>query len=399
MAITLSVGGRRFEGWLGAVVATSMDSIAGTFTVNIALTDVTNLPILLRERVLVFVDGKQVIDGFVERINGSYSAGNDVISFSGRDKTADIVDSQIGDKVDIKGAISFVDIIKQTLITTEISGIDVINNVPDIKDFGESDIIAPEIGQNLFDFFNDYAAKRQVFLITDGLGNITINRETSKKIRTPLLHRVGVGRQNTSNNILSGTWSYDDSLRFNLYKVLSQSNMSATADTSEKEIKDEDVKNITDIQASVTDESIRSGRQFVMKGERPLNKSECEDRAKWQLSVKRARSFNYSVRVDLHSHSDDIWRPNRLVKVSDQRAGIDGEYLINEVEYRTDSQTGQTTLIGIVDKNKYNLELQASAFKQQTTKQGEKEDNKVVLDCSKLKGIFLKTAKDVGFCD
>lgn len=398
MAITLSVGGRRFDGWLGASVTTSMDSIAGQFTVNIALTGVTNLPILLRERVLVFVDGKQVIDGFVERINGSYSEGSDVLSFSGRDKTGDIVDSQIGDKVDLKGAISFVDIIKQTLITTEISGINVVNNVPDLKDFSESDIIAPEIGQNLFDFFNDYAAKRQVFLITDGLGNITINRETTQKIRTPLLHRVGIGQQNTSNNILSGSWSYDDTLRFNLYKVLSQSNVSATADTSEKSVEDEDVKNITDIQAAVEDESIRSGRQFVMKGERPLNKAECEDRAKWQLSVKRARSFSYSVMVNFHAHADDIWRPNRLVKVSDQRAGIDGEYLINEVEYSTDSQRGQTTRIGIVDKNKYNLDLQASAFKKQTTKQGDKKDNKVVLDCSELTGIFLKTAKDIGLC-
>ena len=207
MAIVLQVGGRQFDGWLAASTFTSMDTIAGEFSVDIAVTDPTKLPILLRQRVVVLVDGRQVIDGFVERIDGSYVDGNDSLSFSGRDKTADVIDSQIGDKVDIKGAISLFGIIEQVLAINGFTSIDVINNVPDLADFTQSDIITPEMGQNLFSFFSDYAAKRQVFLITDGLGNIVINRDTTETVSAKLLHRVKIGGENTSNNILSCNWS------------------------------------------------------------------------------------------------------------------------------------------------------------------------------------------------
>ena len=99
--------------------------------------------------------------------------------------------------------------------------------------------------------------------------------------------------------------------------------------------------------------------------------------------------------MDFHSHSGgDIWRPNRLVKISDQRVGIDGEYLINEVEYRSDNSTGDTTRIGVVDKNKYSLAAQEGAFNRQVTKQGEE----VVFDCAGLTGLDLKDAKKSGLC-
>ncbi len=275
-----------------------------------------------------------------------------------------------------------------------IIGIDVINNVSDLVDFSESDIVAPEVGQNLFDFFSDYAAKRQVFLITDGQGNIIINRDTTETVATKLLHRVGIGQQNTTNNILSCDWSYDDSKRYNTYRILSQDNVAATAENSNADVSDADIGKMAGVKGVAVDEAIRTSRLFVATGEKPLNEKECEERAKWQLSVKRARSFSYSATVDKHSHADDIWRPNRLVKVSDQRVGVDGEYLINEIEYRSDNTQGNTTRIGIVDKNKYSLIAQEGAFKQQTTKQGEE----IVLDCSKLKGVFLETGKKLGFC-
>ncbi len=364
MAITILVNGTKFTGWSDAEITTSMDSIAGQFSLLIAVNRRTDLTLFLRQPVTLFVDNSQVIDGFIERLSGSYSGVDDGINFAGRDRTADVIDNNIGDKSGIGGTISFVKVIEIILVNSGLSRIKVINNVPDIEDFTKKDFITPEIGQNMFEHLNQYAAKRQVFLITDGLGNIVINRDTTLTIATPLIHRVKERGANLSNNIISANWSYDDTRRYNLYKMVSQANMSLEVD--QINVSDDDIKSFVTRKGAATDSAIRESRIFVAQAEKTMTDEECEQRSKWQLAIARARSFNYSVVIDGHSHADDIWRPNRLVKVTDERAGIDGTFLINEINYSTNSETGNTTTIGIVELNRYSLIAAETGFK--TTK-------------------------------
>ena len=374
MAIQILVNGTKFTGWLEASITTSMDSIAGSFTLSIAVNRATELLFFLRQPVTLFVDNRQVIDGFIERLSGTYSALDDRIIFSGRDRTADVIDNNIGDKADIKGTISFVSVIEKILQQNNLSRIKVINNVPDIEDFTKKDIISPEVGQNLFEHLNQYAAKRQVFLITDGFANIVINRDTLDKITTPLIHRVAERAANLGNNIIRADWSYDDTRRYNLYKMVSQGNMSL--ETDQTDISDIDIKSFVTRKGTAIDAEVRESRIFVAQAEKSMTDAECEKRSQWQRAIARARSFNYSVTIDGHSHADDIWRPNRLVKVTDERTGIDGTFLINEVNYRTDNDRGNTCVIGIVDLNRYSLEAQEGGFK--TTKA------KFVLDADQI---------------
>ena len=125
---------------------------------------------------------------------------------------------------------------------------------------------------------------------------------------------------------------------------------------------------------------IRESRIFVGKAEKTMTDAECEKRSQWQRAIARARSFNYSVTIDGHSHSNDIWRPNRLVKVTDERAGIDGTFLINEVNYNTDNDRGNTCVIGIVELNRYSLEAAESGFKTTKAKFTLNDEQKALLD-------------------
>ncbi len=378
MAITLVVGGRKFSGWLDARVTTSMDTLAGEFSVSIALNAKTNLSILLRQPVKIFVDDVQVLDGFIEKINGNYDTNTDVIHFSGRDKTADIIDNQIGDQKEIKGTISFVALLKRILLDNAITDIEVINNVNDVADFSAADVISPEIGQNMFAFLNDYAGKRQVFLTTDGLGNIVINRDTTQQLKAAIIHRVGVRDANLQNNVISSEWSYDDTRRYNFYKVISQKNVSAGADNDLQTTTEEDVKNIVLKKGDAIDTEIRVNRVYVMKAEKPMEDKECQARAVWQLAIARARSLDYTAVINGHTADGEVWRPNRLVKVVDQRVGLDGVFLINAVVYNTDLDSGDTVEIGIVERNRYKLAAEEASFEKSTKGQGDKKNERVV---------------------
>jgi prophage tail gpP-like protein len=371
MAITLLVAGKKFDGWLNVEVSTSMDSIAGKFDVEVALSDATALPIRLRQSVKIFVDNTQVIDGFVESIRGNYSAGNDTLSFGGRDRTADVIDSQLGANPDIKGAISFVDVIKKVLEFGNITDIGVINNVPGLQDFTQSDVIAIQAGQNIFELLNDYAAKRQVFMITDGKANIIINRDTTEKINTPIVHSVAIDKANLSNNVIRANFSYDDTRRYRKYQTISQDNVSVSANITLKEAEDETIKSVVFKKGEVIDSLIRTTRTMVNKAEKPMNDEECKERSLWQLAIARARSLNYQATLNGHSHADGIWRPNRLVKISDGRADLSGDFMINSVTYMTDIDSGNTTSINVVDSNRYRLIAEESRFSRAVNKQGE----------------------------
>ena len=97
--IHLEINGTRFTGFEMISATKSMEAAAGTFMINIAPHDMKKLPfkngdtakMVINSRILV--NDKPVITGFIEKKEGNFDIGSDIINISGRDRTGDFIDS------------------------------------------------------------------------------------------------------------------------------------------------------------------------------------------------------------------------------------------------------------------------------------------------------------------
>ncbi|KKL58071.1 hypothetical protein LCGC14_2229060 [marine sediment metagenome] len=160
-----------------------------------------------------------------------------MISISGRDKPADIIDSTLDSKApngevfsDLRPPITLKTVIERTIASlgaapgqagsAEISVVDEV--IPDPFNEAE-DLISPEPGDNAFEFIEKWARKRQVFLTSNGDGDVVIARGSEIQIDAFLIHRVN----SDDNNVISWSVDYDLTTRFNRYKMPSQRNLIA----------------------------------------------------------------------------------------------------------------------------------------------------------------------------
>ena len=347
MHITIQVDDTEYQGFKSVDVLTTLDTISGSFKFVATTLGTDFFPIKIGQSCIVKVEGFSVITGYIEKIIPKYNAGNHELLIEGRDKTADVIDSSVFDSVEISEKISLKSLIENTLKINKITDIKVINNVADIEDFEIGDISSSEVNQTLFEFFKSYASKKRVFLITDGLGNIVINRSTGIKINQEILNIV----DNPRSNVLSGSPAYDYSQRFNTYEIKSQ--LSTTGANASGGLFD--TKNIVDQKNTATDSEIRGNRRLVIIARQATNSEDLGKLVQWEANIRRIESSQYTCEVQGHlrESGSEIWRPDLLVKVQDDFADIDDILLIKSCRYTFDNDTGSKTELLMVDQDAY----------------------------------------------
>jgi len=178
--ITIEVDGNDYTGFTSASALRTLDTVSGEFEFIITRDESLKIPFKSGDKCIVRVDGVKINTGFIERIGPSYDEKTDDISVSGRDLTQDVIDSSLDVTKNYQSDISFVNLIKSVLSDSGIPNIDVFNSVSNLRDLQEGDISASEVGETIFAFLESIARKLQVFLITDGLGNIIISRNNGQ---------------------------------------------------------------------------------------------------------------------------------------------------------------------------------------------------------------------------
>lgn len=362
--ITLEVNGNRFDGFTDISVFRSVETISGSFSFSATNDDVISFPIKAGDACRVLIKNESVINGFVESLQVSYDAGTHSIAVSGRDKTADVIDSSVIGKKEFVGPISLKNIIEATLSDNGITGIDVINKAGSIESFKEGEFFSAEIGASAFEFMEKYARKRQVLLTTDGEGNIILAR-AGTDIAIITLQNIKGG---TENNILSANVNYDFTQRFNKYTMESQLNPSAFSFGA-----DVDNANVVNQSGTDTDNKIRKSRQLRIMSGSSDSSGDLGNLATWHANLRRARSTDYSVVVQ-GFHQDEaqtrIWIPNQLVQIVDEFADVSATLLISSVEYNFNLTTGSITTISLVDKDAYTLEANISNAEERVNEKG-----------------------------
>ncbi len=352
MSITVEVNGREYEGFISLDVGISLNKISGSFSAVLAKFSEQIEKFEAGQTCVVRVEGETVITGFLDATHTKYDIKSDTTEISGRDRTMDVIDSSVPEKNEFSGVLSLESIIRQTLVNAEIAGIEVINTVSGLTSFTASEINSGATGQSIFDFLERLAQKKQVFLTTDGLGNIVISQSTGELVSEALINEPG----NPGSNILSASMIKDDSNRYHQYSVKAQANHAAQGGfagllSEGSETVDEDKDGI------FTDPTIRKSRKIVIFTGNDYTNEQTELRAKWEANMRtiKSRTLTYVVAGHKRSINSGIWRPNQLVPVKDTnpQININEELLIDSVQFSQTKESGARTHLSLIHRDAY----------------------------------------------
>lgn len=350
--IALEVNGVEYANFTSASAEIRLDALSNTFSFGAVATQAAPLPFTGGESCKVLVDGEVVVTGSIEVVKVNYSGDEHTISIQGRDKTGDLLDSNLDAISDIRAPISLKGIIERVIleIGADISVVDEAS--PELFNAAE-DTFAPEPGENAFDFIESIARKRQVLLTSNGDGNIVITASVGTPSTGAIQKVIGAD----GNNVTTGSVSYDTTGRFGIYKMSSQMGLISLNNAG-----DISIGEIVDQSGTAPDEEIqksRPGRQLVLVAEGSFSSDQDKLRAQWEANIRKARGKVYAATVQGHrTQGGDLWGINTLVPVEDDFAGISADMLVNTVAFTTDEESGDQTTLSLLVSNAYTLDLE-----------------------------------------
>jgi prophage tail gpP-like protein len=348
----LEVNGVQYTNFTAASCDIRLDSLSNTFRFDAVAPDAQALPFKGGEECKVIVDGEPVLTGSIEVVDVDFDGSDHKIIVSGRDKTANILDSRIDRIDDIRGdGLTLKSLIERVISELGLD-IEVVDEANPPPFNGAEDIAAPEPGDNAFEFIEKYAQKRQVLLTSNSDGNIVITSNSGQVADGRVQHIIDAD----DNNVISGRFRFDTTGRYNLYRI--SSDLNPTALNLSGNI---DISSIVNQSGVVVDSDIRPGRQLIIISNIPFSDAACEDRAKWEADIRRARGLVYSVRVPqfrVGGDQGDLWRINRIYQIVDDFVGKIEPMLCNSVTFTFDVNNGRNTNLGFVGQKAYTLFLE-----------------------------------------
>ena len=351
MTMKLEVNSVQYDNFTAASCEIRLDALSNTFSFEAVAAEGVPLPFKGGEACKVLVDDQVVLTGFIEVVDVSYDAGDHIISIQGRDKTGDLLDSNL-DSFELRAPITLKEIIEKAIDNIKAT-IKVIEEVSTAKFETAQDIISSEPGDNAFDLIEKYSRKRQVLLTSNSDGDVVITSGSAESAVGSIQHIIGA----EDNNVIASSFSFDTTGRFNVYKFASQLNLTALNTAGETGL-----DSVVNQSGGVSDPDVRIGRQLILISESPFSDDQNEARAKWERSIRRARGLVYSVtvpgyRVDPANSDSALWQINRLYQIVDDYLGKQEPMLCNSVTFTLDVGGGQLTSLGFVDQDAYILDL------------------------------------------
>ncbi len=345
--IELEVNGTQYTDFMSASVTLAVDTMANDFTFTAPSVDGFP-PFKDGDRVKCIIDGEQVLDGYIDGVDGIEAEGSHAVTYSGRDRTQDFIDSDIDviDDIRAAGNLTLKGLIEIVIkhLGQDLAVIDELNPEP----FNAAeDIASPKVGQNALDFVSFYAMKRQALLSSDKNGNILIT-QSSPTESGEALKSDGSG----NDNIITQSWSKKSNQLFDTYINKGQLNPIASNLTPSPDIADVEGQG-----ARVFQSGVRAGRQRVTVEKKGYSNAQLEDRSKWSRQLAKARATKFNCTVFGHSkESGGVWRENELTLIISLAADITSYMLANTVTFSESGGVPTTTSFEFVDKDVYTID-------------------------------------------
>ena len=351
--IYLEVNGQAFTGWETIQVKKSLETLCGTFQFTTSTLKNNVFPIRVGDSCKVLIENVSVLNGWIEKLTTNLDANAYSITISGRDRTNDLLDSQVGANISFTPPVKLKQIAEKLLADLNLSDIKVIDrlNLPALT---ELPIKTAGLSSNNFDFLQKYAQQQAVLLTTNGDGNLAFERAGTDKLNTVLsTNKEAVG------TILTSQIAIDYTKRFNHYIIASQAGVGSPFQSISQTPQQK-----ANIQAQTTDSEIRDSRIFYFQSPDPSNQSIAQKTVDWQANFRRSQSVIYTCEVQGFIPIQDIttiWKPNQLVRIIDNFAQVDATMLIANVTYTQDLSAGSKTKLELFYRRSFTLEVNKPA--------------------------------------
>jgi prophage tail gpP-like protein len=310
--VTMLLEGRRFFGWKEAHVRRSIESLCGTF--SFALLDkwaIEQEAIVLHpgQHVELSVGDDVLIDGYIDRFEGSIAPQQRQLTITGRDKTADLVDCS---PTGVPGSWKNIGLDRLALALASPYDIDTVVET-DIGAKFPSFVL--QTGETVYEALTRAAQKRAVMLVTDNEGRLVLTSSSTERTFDGL--ELGL-------NIKEASVSYDYSDRFSDYTVKGQSKTVGKGWTA----------STMSIVGEAFDDEIDRFRPRVLKATGSASKSDCQNQARWEANIRAAKSVSVRCTVQgVRQSNGDLWPTNRQTNVKIPDLGVQNSMLISTVEY------------------------------------------------------------------
>lgn len=359
--VTININGKQYNSWNAVKISKSLNSLAQSYQITTFdkwRETNENWPLQPNAAIDIGIGTDAALSGYVEKLIPVISNEDRKITFSGRNRAGDIVDSSA--LIDSKSASN---IGLKELIEKMVSpfGLKVTEEVDTGSAFDSFTITN---GETILDVMTRAANLKGVLLLSDTHGNIRImNRGGGSAAGTGtslvsaakagLAAAAAVSASVSSGvvleqgiNIKTINATYDETQRFQTYIAHGQVKAN---DESYSE---------SGIEAQATDELMQRPRTLLVELDANANEKAATKRAEWERCVRAAKARKIVIGVKGWRKPDGtLWDVNEIVPVKAPSAGVSNEkLLISGVERIKNKDAGTITELTLTDPDAFKLD-------------------------------------------
>ena len=324
--VSLSIGGKKYYGGLSVSVDMALQTLSRSFALSLtsqsARQAANALDIKIGDEAKLNIGGDLVLNGYITKVEESYSGDSHQISVAGYSKTIDLVHCSIPDGEPLSYQ-------KQTpaQIVRSIAshyGIEVVEEVlkTDQIDFD----ISPE--EKIKEALEKLFRKHSILAHDNELGQLVISSIGSGGICRDQL-RLGV-------NVLTAKRTRNEENLFSRYVILGQ----GANPLSERPAADNHLKAVS-VDANVR----RRVKVITQSGNADLAYMQSRAEVVKEQSIADSETLTYTVR-GWRQTDGSLWPLNSFLLVKDETLKISEEYLVSKVTFSLDAK-GMTTTLGL----------------------------------------------------
>jgi len=318
--LTVTTNGRTFGGWKAATIRTSIENLAGGFTIDASERWPGGQTLLgPGQAVTVAIGGTPVIEGFIDAVGATYDGTTHSVTIAGRDRTGDLVDCSADHKPGEWQGVPIATIARELC---KPFGIPVAIDGDQGRPF---EYFRLTEGETVAAALEKLCRHRALLRVADSRGGLLLTRAGTT--RAPAAIELGV-------NVLSASGQFDDSQRFSIYKVKGQG---AQVDLYAP------MQTVSPV-ASVPDNGIKRHRPLIIIAEEPGYEEQYAVRAQWEANMRFGKARRATYTLAGWTANNTLWRPNARVRVKDSFIGVEEEMLIVGVDYTLDDKGSRVAL-------------------------------------------------------
>lgn len=346
--IQLIIGGTAYMGWQELEVVRSIDTLAGRF--KLKLTSIHPLPAPRGKECELFINGKRIIFGYTFTINVDVSKNRHVLTIAGRDKTADLVDSDVLVESQELHGLTLRELVETIIKPFGVPAIFETDPPEKFKKFSFQQ-------ESAFEAIERACRMRGVFPSSDADGNLVIRAYGATRSDVGLV---------MGENVLQASAGYDDTDRFSVYQVFGQ--QPGTDGVDEEAA--------AGPSGTARDLAVTRYRPKIIIAEAAVDSGLAQQRAEWEATVRAAKAVGLTVVVQDWSQTEggELWRENLLVRTNVPQLGINGDMLVREVTYTLNDDEGTLTSMALVRPDAYKKQPDLEAEESDLEDEGGEED-------------------------